>query len=129
MNIEAHKLLEKAQRAVEAAVRLNDHDPDFAMARAYYAMFYATEALLVDRGQRFRKHGAIHAAFGEQFVKSGILDQKFHRWLLDAFDKRIEGDYGVEVTLTREDALVTIQQARELLAAARQHLQPEESHS
>ena len=129
MNPEARKRLDKAQRAVNAAVRLNDDDPEFAMGRAYYAMFYAAEALFVEKGQRFRKHGAVHAAFGEQFVKSGVLDAKFHRWLLDAFDKRIQADYGVDVALTREDAAATIAQAAEFLATVRQLLESSEPAS
>lgn len=129
MTSEARKLLDKAQRAIATAIRLKNDDPDFALARAYYAMFYTAEALLVDRGLRFRKHGAIHAAFGEQFIKQGSLDAKFHRWLLDAFDKRIQADYGVDVVLTRDDALATITQAEEFLAAVRQHLEPKESAS
>jgi uncharacterized protein (UPF0332 family) len=120
---EAGKLLDKAQRSLNAAARLNDDDSDFAMARTYYAMFYTAEALLVERGLRFRKHGAIHAALGEQFIKSGVLDAKFHRWLLDAFDKRIQADYGVDVTLTREDVRATIAQAVEFLTAVRQLLE------
>ncbi|MBI3401803.1 MAG: HEPN domain-containing protein [Acidobacteria bacterium] len=76
MIADARKLVDKAQRAIATAVRLKDDDPDFALARAYYAMFYAAEALLLDRGLRFRKHGAIHAAFGEQFIKKGILEPK-----------------------------------------------------
>ncbi len=46
------------------------------------------------------------------------MDAKFHRWLLDAFDKRILADYGVEAVLTRDDATQMIAQARELLEAA-----------
>jgi len=56
-------------------------------------MFYVAEALLVERGKRFRKHSAVHAAFGEQFAKAGLLESKYHRWLLDAFDRRIVSDY------------------------------------
>jgi uncharacterized protein (UPF0332 family) len=51
-----------------------------------------------------------------------VLDPKFHRWLLDAYDQRILGDYGVEVSLTDEDAARVIQQAREFLQAARTYL-------
>ena len=36
----------------------------FAASRAYYAMFYAAEALLQSRGLAFSKHSAVHAAFG-----------------------------------------------------------------
>ena len=42
---EARKLLDKGQRAVNAAVRLNDDDPDFAIARAYYVMLKLKNSL------------------------------------------------------------------------------------
>jgi uncharacterized protein (UPF0332 family) len=90
---EAVRLLAKAERSINAAkVLLQANEPDFAAGRVYYAMFYTAEALLVSIDQRFRKHSAVHAAFGERFSKPGTLDPKFHRWLLDAFDRRIVSD-------------------------------------
>ncbi|WP_337289057.1 HEPN domain-containing protein [Candidatus Methylomirabilis sp.] len=51
------KLLEKSARAIETARRtLAIPDTEAAIARAYYAMFYAAEALLFERGLTFRKH-------------------------------------------------------------------------
>ena len=81
-------------------------------------MFYAAEALLFERGLQFRKHGAVHGAFGEHLVRSGALDARFHRWLLDAFDVRIQGDYGVDALVTAEEARAMIGQAGELLREA-----------
>ncbi|MEO5360683.1 MAG: HEPN domain-containing protein [Nitrospirota bacterium] len=89
----AIKLIEKVSRAVSTAgALLKRGDVDFVAGRAYYAMFYTTEALLNDKGVNFRKHGSIHSAFGEHFVKTGLMDKRFHRWLLDSYDKRIMGD-------------------------------------
>lgn len=126
MSDPARALLAKAGRAIHAAeVLRKDGEADFAVGRAYYAMLYAAEALLISKGLRFRKHGSVHAAFGEHFAKGHVLDPKFHRWLLDAYDQRILGDYGIEVSLTDEDAARVIQQAREFLQAARAHLSAE----
>ncbi len=126
MSDPAGALLNKADRAIHAAAVLHkDGEADFAVGRAYYAMLYVAEALLVSKGLRFRKHGSVHAAFGEHFAKGQGLDPKFHRWLLDAYDQRILGDYGVEASLTDEDAERVIQQAREFLQAARAHLSAE----
>jgi uncharacterized protein (UPF0332 family) len=56
------KLLERSARAVETARRtLAIEGPEAAIARAYYAMFYAAEALLFERGLAFRKHAGVHA--------------------------------------------------------------------
>lgn len=123
MTEQSQKLFDKADRAIHAAdALLTRGDPDFAAGRAYYAMFYAAEALLVEKGFRFRKHGSVHAAFGEHFSKSNVLDSKYHRWLLNAYDQRILGDYGVEASLTPEDVKVMIQQAQEFVDKARQYV-------
>jgi len=126
MNVEIEKLLNKAGRAIRAAeTQLKDGDTDFAAARAYYAMFYTAEALLLEKGLRFRKHGGIHAAFGEHYAKTGVLDAKYHRWLLNSFDMRIKCDYGVEPEVTQEDVIELIGQSSEFLRTARQFLAPE----
>ena len=119
MKPEGRRLFDKAARAIRAAeTLLREGDADFAAGRAYYAMFYSAEALLFERGLQFRKHGAVHGAFGEHFVRSGIMDVRFHRWLLDAFDVRIQGDYGVDAVVSREDARAMIDQAGEFLREA-----------
>lgn len=124
MNEESLALLNKARRAVQAAtILLREGDPDFAVSRAYYAMFYAAEALLRSQGLRFHKHGAVHGAFGEHFVKTGLIDQQFHRWLLDAFDQRIIGDYEVTDVLGDDDVARVIAHAEDFLNAALQYLE------
>ena len=115
--------LNKAERAIAATESLlRDGLPEFACGRAYYSMFYVAEALLVEEGLRFRKHSGVHAAFGERFAATAEMDPKFHRWLLDAFDARLAGDYGFEAVLTAEDVGVLLERSREFLAAARTRL-------
>lgn len=44
------ELLNKSERSINAAkLLLNDGYPDFAASRAYYAMFYALQALMLNR--------------------------------------------------------------------------------
>ena len=113
------KLLAKAERSVEAgASSLAAGHTEATASRAYYAMFYVAEALLDERGLTFRKHGGVHAAFGEHFAKTGLLDARYHRWSLAAFSKRITADYGVDAELTAAEVEQTLVQAREFLAAA-----------
>jgi hypothetical protein len=51
------------------------------------------EALLASRELTFSSHGAVHGAFGKEFVMSGELDAKFHHWLLAAFGEWQETTY------------------------------------
>jgi uncharacterized protein (UPF0332 family) len=87
-------------------------------------MFYAAQGLLNEKALRFRRHAGVHNAFAEQFIKPGLIDRRYHRWLIAAFSKRIAGDYGIVSDLTAEDASLLIGQAREFLRAAQQFLRP-----
>jgi len=123
MKEESGKLIDKAIRAIEAAeILLKAGSIDFAAGRAYYAMFFTAEALLLDKGLSFSKHSAVHAAFGKFFSKEGIIDKKFHSWLLDAFDQRIVGDYGVESVIDIVDVEQMIKRAKEFLKVAQRFL-------
>ena len=85
-------------------------------------MFYIAEALLNERGLRFDKHSSVHAAFGKHFAKTKLLDPKYHRWLIDSFDKRLIGDYGVEANLQMDIVASMIHQAQEFLEVAKAYL-------
>jgi uncharacterized protein (UPF0332 family) len=85
-------------------------------------MRYVAEALLYERGMAFRKHTAVHAAFGKEFAATSLLDPKFHRWLMTASDLRLQGDYDAVARVTHEDVETRLEQAREFLAAGRRLL-------
>lgn len=117
------QFFEKAEEAIVAAQQLlTDGHVEFAAGRAYYAMFYAAEALLNEKGLRFRKHGGVHGAFGEHFAKTGLLNPKYHQWFLAAFEERITADYEVGESIETNKAETMIQQAREFLQAAQRYL-------
>jgi uncharacterized protein (UPF0332 family) len=118
------QLLAKAQDAIEAAeLLLQAGKNSFAAGRAYYAMFYTAEALLFEKGLEFRKHGGVHAAFGKHFAKTREVDSKYHRYLIEAFESRLEADYGVDIVLSTSAVNDIIQRAQEFLAVARSHLE------
>ncbi len=123
MKEKTRKLLDKAQDAIESAEILrNAGKEEGAAGRAYYAMFYIAEALLYERDLEFSKHAGVHAAFGEHFARTGILDPKYHRWLLDGFRVRLSGDYTVDAAISTDLVNEMIERAREFLGAARSSL-------
>ncbi len=124
MNKHTQKLLDKSLDVLEAAeALLKIGKIDVAAGRAYYSMMHTAEALLYEEKDiSFNKHGDIHAAYGLYFSKTKILDPKFHRWLLHAFDQRIVGDYDVNSGLDEGLVSEMIEQAREFLQAARTYL-------
>lgn len=123
MNADIMAQINKAQESLSAAELLLDQGyGEFAASRAYYAMFYIAEALLASRGQSYSSHAAVQAAYGREFAKSGVLDVRFHRWLLDAQDLRNIGDYGIGSMITKDQAEQVLGWAREFLNAAISYL-------
>lgn len=110
-------------RALAAAKReALENNADFAAEHAYYAMFYAAEALLAERGLFFRSHGAVHGAFGMHFAKSGELDPAYHRYLLDAFETRQVATYNLDLEIIEQQVQELIGYAEEFVNAARLYL-------
>ncbi len=64
------------------------------------------------------KHSGVHALFGAHFAKPGRIDPKFHRFLLDSFDRRIQADYSFEAVITPEEVIAMIDGVREFLKHA-----------
>ena len=63
-------LVNKAEKSLNASKLLLEKGfYDFAVARAYYTMFYLVEAILLTKGLSFSKHKGVIAAFGEHFAK------------------------------------------------------------
>lgn len=102
---------------------LTNGKTDIAAGRAYYALFYVAEALLNERGLKFGKHGDVIGAYGKEFSKTKLLDQKFHRWLIEGLDTRLIGDYHVDTRIDRGIVADMIDQAREFLEVARKFLE------
>lgn len=124
---EVHLLIEKAQRSLAVARDILQHGhADFAASRAYYAMFYVAEALLLALGQSYVKHSSVISAFGREYAKKGIMDAKFHRMLIDAQDLRNVGDYGVQTHMLVEHAEEVCSWAEEFISAARVYLDRKE---
>lgn len=123
MKEETSALLEKAERAIRSAEHtMLDGDFDFAVSRVYYAIFYIASALLGEKDMYFSKHGGVHGAFGQHFVKTGEFDPKYQRWLVTTFSQRITGDYVATSDLILEDVQEIIGQAREFLTTAQNYL-------
>ncbi|HXX24735.1 MAG TPA: HEPN domain-containing protein [Terriglobia bacterium] len=123
MRPEQEGLLGKAEDSIAAAKLMRENGYyDFAVSRAYYAMFYVAEAFLLGVGLAFSKHSAVHAAFGEHFVRTGIVPAELHRVLIHGMEVRLTGDYDSTKEVTTEEAAEQIANAEQFMKVARQRL-------
>jgi uncharacterized protein (UPF0332 family) len=103
----------------QAELMLASSFPGASVSRSYYAMFHAATAALLQRGVKRRSHQGIIAAFGQTFVKPGIVDARFHKYLTKAFSLRQESDYLPMVRLVDERAREVIDWAKEFVVVCR----------
>ncbi len=123
MTPEQAALLQKAQDSLQAARLLSEQRfYDFAASRAYYAMFYVAEALLLGEGLSFSKHSAVIAAFGQRFAKTGRVPPEYHRYLIQGETSRNVGDYDIGPGLSEADAAEQITHAEAFVELAEQLL-------
>jgi uncharacterized protein (UPF0332 family) len=117
------QLLFNAEETLHAAdILLKEEYLRDAVNRAYYAIFYVAEALLNEKDLRYSKHGTVHGAFAQHFIKTKIFDAKYHKLLTGAFRRRMLGDYDEVARFSSEEVIEILEQAGEFLQAAKKYL-------
>ena len=124
MPSEIQLYLNRARQDLHATqINLEQALYEVAVSRAYYAMFYAATALLASQGISRSKHSGVRAAFGEYFVKTGLIETEYAKMLGQAFDHRLDSDYNVSFAADRALAENVLNNAQRFVDQAEQYLQ------
>ena len=118
--------MEHAGQMLEVAAH-NIADGFFGSAinRAYYAIFYAANALLATRGHARSKHSGVVAAFREHFVKPGLIEVEYSDIYGRVMDNRRVSDYEIEIPADAEAAEKDLSDAQRFVERVEQLLQRE----
>ncbi len=123
MNDEVQALLAKAHRSLDAAaVIIAAGFFEKAAGEAYYAMFYAAKAMLLNTAKRLKQHKQVIRAFESLAKTSGKL--KFYDSLAQAFRLRHFATYetGLLADVSQKQARTTLQNATEFVTMAEDFL-------
>jgi uncharacterized protein (UPF0332 family) len=117
--------LEQAQIALDDAIYLNagNRSPQSIVNRCYYAMFYATLALLQDIGKSPTKHSGIISLFDTEYVMKGIFPRVLSKDLHKAFELRQSSDYKVRPAMSEEQVKEEIDKASRFVEAVKSYFQ------
>lgn len=86
--------IERATETLEAAHYLAKGDYyNLAVGRLYYACFYAASALMLASGLSVATHAGMRTMLNLNFIKKGILEQRYGWIYQSLFEKRQNGDY------------------------------------
>ncbi|MGF7137726.1 HEPN domain-containing protein [Roseimarinus sediminis] len=77
----------------EVRVHIDNRFWNTAINRMYYACFYAVSALLAKEKIEVSSHSGVRQKFGENFVKTGLIDRDLAKHFTELFEKRHKGDY------------------------------------
>ena len=115
--------LNRARQDLEAAEsNLQMGFYSVAVARAYYAMFYAANALLTSKAISCKRHSGVFSAFGEHFVKTGLIETEYAKMLGHAFDSRLDSDYDMTFAVEKTLAEVILSDAERFVGRAAEYL-------
>lgn len=108
--------LENAKEKLESAKLLLDagHYKD-SIGRSYYAIFTAVRAVLAKDKIDFSKHAGVIAYFQKEYIKSGVLDKQYSKYLQGAFQIRNSCDYDDFFIASRQDAEEQFRRAEEMV--------------
>lgn len=97
--------LESAKEKLESAkILLDNGNLKDSIGRSYYAMFTCVRALLARDGEDFSKHAGVIAYFQKTYIKTGILDVKYSKYISQAFQIRNNADYADFYIVSKTDA-------------------------
>ncbi|OGR81257.1 MAG: hypothetical protein A3I11_06720 [Elusimicrobia bacterium RIFCSPLOWO2_02_FULL_39_32] len=118
MTEQVAQLIKKSEEAIEVSQKLlKDRYFSHAASKAYYSIFYATQALLISRGIEVVKHSAVESSFGYHFARTKEIDPKFHEMLIDARRVREMADYAISDDVIGSVASQKVEDAKEFLKA------------
>ncbi len=120
---EVASLMERARKYLKSAeTLLKEGDYESSVSRTYYAMFYSAEALLLTKKLSFSSHKGVISAFGEHFIKTGILPKDMGKDLNSAFEKRQLGDYEYTFVISKEEAADILKKGKNFVEKVAQYL-------
>lgn len=86
-----------------------------AINRIYYACFYAVSGLLLKNSINAQSHAGTRQMFGLHFIKSAIVPKELGKFYSNIFNLRHTGDYDDFVEFDKEDVLISLKPAKELI--------------
>ncbi len=87
--------------------------------------FYAANALLVTKGLSQGKHSRVISIFRRHFIKTGLIAPEFSKIYGRLMEDRHESDYEPGLSLTREEAQLSLEDAERFVGEIERWLKQE----
>ena len=117
-----YRLDSAKERLDSAKILLEAEQYKDSIGRSYYAIFTAVRAVLAKDEVDFSKHAGVISYFQREYIKTGIFEKKFSKYLQEAFQIRNNCDYDDFYIVFKDDAVEQLARAEEFYQVVRQYL-------
>ena len=90
--------------------------------RAYYAIFYAANAMLATRGLQHSKHPGVLASFRDLFIKTGEIETSYIRDYEETMKRRHVSDYDLNSIINADFVRVGLEAAQRFTSRVERYL-------
>lgn len=116
-------MLDKAKRSLASSERLIENSYcDVASSRAYYAVLYVMQAVLLTKEITYRKERAIIRMFSREFVRTGVFPKQFGAMVRRLYKQRWVADERFDRRINRAEAELDLKTAEEIVRAVVEYL-------
>lgn len=106
----------------EAEILLSADEYKGTANRAYYAAFHAMRAVLILDNFDSKKHSGIIAKFRELYLKTELFDKDVSDAISSLFRVRSASDYDDFYMVAKQDALLQLQNAKNIVSLVDNYL-------
>ena len=117
-------LIQKADHTFEDANYLFFERKSYesAVSRAYYAIFYVTEAMLFSKSLATSPHKGLSTEFAKSFIKTNEIEPIYGKILSNIFQKRQFGDYDMYAEINESVASEVLSDAAKFIGKMKEYL-------
>lgn len=109
--------IEQAKEAIlEVEILIEKNLLTLAINRIYYGMFYMLLALALKNGFKTSKHNQLIGWFNKEFVKTGIINQKYGKIINKGYEDRTDSDYGIFVHFEKDEVFLKFNDMKEFIS-------------
>ena len=109
-----YRLNSAKEKLVSAELLLNAGQYKDSIGRSYYAIFSALRAVLAKDKVDYTKHSGVISYFQKEYIKTGLFDKKYSKYITSSFQIRNNCDYNDFYLVSKEDAVEQYDHAQEL---------------
>ncbi len=122
MMLMTHRLDSAKEKLESAKLLLDNGKLKDSIGRSYYAMFTSVRALLARDGVDFSKHAGVISYFQKEYIKTGVLEVKYSKYISQAFQIRNNTDYADFYIVSKSDAEEQYKRAEAFYEVIRRYL-------